>query len=115
MQPIDMILHCPNCGRQHIDAAAPGNYEKNVLPWSNPPHRSHLCHGCGFIWRPADVPTNGVESIATKGNNDDPFYISRANALAIDAGRWRLLPQFISEFQIDYIELVSKIDAELKS
>src|SRR5574340_600312 len=23
--------------------------------WDNPPHRSHLCHGCGHIWRPADV------------------------------------------------------------
>ncbi len=34
------------------------------------PHRSHLCHGCGHIWRPADVPTNGVVATKTKGKAD---------------------------------------------
>ena len=38
--------------------------------WNNPPHRSHLCHSCGHIWRPADVPTNGVAAIKTKGSAD---------------------------------------------
>lgn len=74
--PIDMILHCPACGMQHIDGyeginlqnADGGNRDK----WTNPPHRSHLCHGCGHIWRPADVPTNGVAAIKTKGENDSP-------------------------------------------
>lgn len=78
--PIDMILHCPACGVQHIDAPEPsmlgfdaamygGNWPNR---WTNPPHRSHLCHGCGHIWRPADVATNGVAAIKTKGKNDSP-------------------------------------------
>jgi|GEM_PF-5800951 len=61
--PIDMILYCPSCGYQHID--------KPDGEWTNPPHRSHLCHSCGYIWRPADVPTNGVESIRTRGKADN--------------------------------------------
>lgn len=60
--PIRMILFCPSCGVQHVDAPAP--------PWTNPPHRSHLCAGCGHIWRPADVETAGVAEIATKGQDD---------------------------------------------
>jgi rubredoxin len=63
--PIDMVLHCPNCGAQHIDAATEA--------WRNPPHRSHLCHACGHIWRPADVPTNGVAAVKTRGKNDSPI------------------------------------------
>lgn len=59
---IDMVLHCPACGLQHIDEA--------TAAWPNPPHRSHLCHGCGHVWRPADVPTNGVKAVKTKGQRD---------------------------------------------
>lgn len=77
--PIDMVLFCPKCGAQHIDA--PDSIEESTrkvftndasLPWANPPHRSHLCHGCGHIWRPADVPTNGVKFTKTQGKNDSP-------------------------------------------
>ena len=95
-EPIPMILHCPACGTQHIDAAdefrpvgectcrgedqceccaANEQLYREWLsegPWTNPPHRSHLCHGCGHIWRPADAPTTGVEKIATRGKNDSP-------------------------------------------
>lgn len=67
-KPIDMVLHCPTCGRQHIDQP------DEARGWSNPPHSSHLCRtsdgGCGTIWRPADVPTNGVERVATRGKAD---------------------------------------------
>jgi hypothetical protein len=63
--PVDMILHCPACHLQHVDAP-----DERTPDWKNEPHRSHLCHGCGFIWRPADVPTNGVKAIATKGEAD---------------------------------------------
>lgn len=94
-EPIDMVLYCPNCGKQHIDAperftptgsctcSGPDgpceNCEANEQayrewasegPWTNPPHRSHLCHHCGCIWRPADVPTNGAAHIETKGKAD---------------------------------------------
>lgn len=57
-----MVLHCPECGKQHVDKPGPG--------WRNPPHRSHLCGHCLTIWRPADVPTNGVERITTRGAED---------------------------------------------
>lgn len=63
-RPIDMILFCPKCGVQHIDGP--------TSEWDNPPHRSHLCHGCGHIWRPSDVATNGVAAIKTAGKADSP-------------------------------------------
>jgi hypothetical protein len=80
--PVDMVLFCPRCGTQHVDAPEDvdlfrstmlqigGLRETNPKPWTNPPHKSHLCHTCGCIWRPADVPTNGVERTKTRGAND---------------------------------------------
>lgn len=62
--PIPMVLHCPVCTEQHIDAAEP------ETGWTNPPHKSHLCHWCGTVWRPADVPTTGVTATVTKGKAD---------------------------------------------
>lgn len=59
MTPIDMILLCPQCNVQHVDKAS--------RIWGNPPHKSHLCEFCGIIWRPADVETNGVKNIKTRG------------------------------------------------
>lgn len=79
-KPIDMILFCPMCGVQHVDAPEPHHLDAHFINagmeptgehWTNPPHRSHLCHECGCIWRPADVPTNGVKSITTKGSADN--------------------------------------------
>ncbi|WP_175806632.1 Lar family restriction alleviation protein [Burkholderia cenocepacia] len=81
-EPVDILLFCPKCGAQHVDApeSKPGRLISSgpfagraVAPeitWENPPHRSHLCHACGTIWRPADVPTNGVASIQTRGKAD---------------------------------------------
>lgn len=60
--PINMLLWCPNCHHQHVDAPD--------ADWTNPPHRSHLCHACGTVWRPADVETNGVVWIETRGSKD---------------------------------------------
>ena len=79
--PIDMLLHCPNCGMQHIDKPEGQFYpgmtadesvtaNKEYGCWDNPPHRSHLCHGCRCVWRPADVPTNGVAELKTQGKAD---------------------------------------------
>lgn len=76
--PIDIILYCPQCHAQHIDMPESAAILHELVsmpefePWDNPPHRSHLCHNCGYIWRPADVPTNGVKEIKTKGKNDTP-------------------------------------------
>ena len=60
--PVNMLLWCPKCHAQHIDEPSED--------WDNPPHRSHLCHDCGCIWRPADVTTNGVAEIKTAGDAD---------------------------------------------
>jgi hypothetical protein len=64
--PIPLILHCPKCGLQHIDAP-----DGRTPEWTNPPHKSHLCHGCGCIWRPCDQPTEGVATIETSGKADN--------------------------------------------
>lgn len=89
--PIDMILYCPNCGVQHVDAADADN-EQTIQPagadvWTNPPHRSHLCDDCGIIWRPADVPTNGVAEIKTHGHHDTwPAHNEEINAQPAQQG-----------------------------
>lgn len=56
-RPIPMVLHCPDCGEQHVDAPDP------AIGWDNPPHKTHLCLECGALWRPADVPTEGVKEL----------------------------------------------------
>jgi hypothetical protein len=63
-EPIAMILYCPQCLKQHVDKPQP------LMKWTNPPHRSHQCQYCGCVWRPADVPTVGVERIETTGKRD---------------------------------------------
>lgn len=64
--PVEMVLHCPCCGTQHIDAA------DEARGWHNPPHRSHLCAFCKHVWRPADICTTGVAAVQTRGQHDDP-------------------------------------------
>jgi hypothetical protein len=94
-QPVDMVLFCPKCGMQHIDAPeshrvmVEGVHVDDAVLWDNPPHRSHLCHGCGHIWRPADVATNGVAAVKTKGSKDSPLATppTPASEVAQDAAR----------------------------
>ena len=62
---------------QHIDAPSFKGSGFTTELWTNPPHRSHLCAGCGHIWRPADVPTEGVRAIETKGKADRPAALRR--------------------------------------
>lgn len=62
---LSMILPCPRCRRLHVDAPEPHK------GWTNPPHKSHLCHYCALVWRPADVPTTGVAAITTMGKDDN--------------------------------------------
>lgn len=79
--PVPMVLHCPACGTQHVDAPEPERQ------WTNPPHRSHLCHSCGHVWRPADVATVGVDAIATKGKADSPPAMNRRPVVPMEAIR----------------------------
>lgn len=78
VRPIDMVLFCPKCGAQHIDKPQPA---KN---WTNPPHRSHECQKCGSIWRPADVATNGVAQIQTKGQHDHALMLQKVHSFVMD-------------------------------
>lgn len=48
--PVPILLHCPECGARHIDE---GEFATKV-------HHTHACQSCGFVWRPAVVPTIGV-------------------------------------------------------
>lgn len=50
-EPIPMVLHCPECRTRHIDE---GDFATKV-------HHTHSCQGCGLTWRPAVVPTVGVQ------------------------------------------------------
>lgn len=49
--PIPMILFCPLCHARHIDEGE----------FATRPHHSHSCQNCGLTWRPAIVPTVGVQ------------------------------------------------------
>ena len=64
--PIPMLLYCPQCSLQHIDIPAPSQCV------TNPPHRSHECQHCRYVWRPCDVPTTGVATLHTQGQRDQP-------------------------------------------
>jgi hypothetical protein len=75
--PIPMVLHCPSCSAQHVDAPEP------ETGWTNPPHRSHLCGVCGCVWRPSDLRTVGVEAISSSGKDDTPAHRYRAHGTAV--------------------------------
>lgn len=51
MAPVPMLLACPTCGLRHIDEGEFATKE----------HHTHACQGCGMVWRPALVPTCGVQ------------------------------------------------------
>lgn len=55
--PLPMLLFCPRCQKQHIDAPEP------ATGWTNPPHATHTCQHCGLLWRPSNHNTEGVEFV----------------------------------------------------
>ena len=50
-EPVPMILTCPMCRERHVDRGR----------FATHPHHTHACQRCGFVWRPALVPTVGVQ------------------------------------------------------
>jgi hypothetical protein len=50
MNPIPMLLHCPMCGKRHVDRGE----------FATKSHHTHACQKCGHVWRPAIVHTVGV-------------------------------------------------------
>lgn len=51
IEPIPMRIPCPECGELHIDEGE----------FATKPHHTHSCQHCGLTWRPAVVPTVGVQ------------------------------------------------------
>lgn len=89
--PTPMLIFCPECSEQHIDEVEPmkgcpwcGKLVPESDPcdppadicshtrerWTNPPHRSHKCEHCGWVWRISDFPTRGVATLLTRGRDD---------------------------------------------
>ncbi len=52
IRPVPMLLHCPLCNARHIDE---GEFATTKV------HHTHACQHCGHVWRPAIVPTVGVQ------------------------------------------------------
>lgn len=50
-ESVPMLLHCPLCSERHIDE---GEFATKL-------HHTHACQSCGHVWRPAIVPTCGVQ------------------------------------------------------
>lgn len=59
--PIPMILHCPDCSYRHVDKGE----------FSTKPHHTHACQACGMVWRPALVPTVGVQFLPGFKDNEE--------------------------------------------
>ncbi len=59
---IPMLLWCPACSKRHID----------VGPFATKPHHTHACQHCGMVWRPAIIPTCGVEFLPGFKNPESP-------------------------------------------
>lgn len=70
--PIDMLLWCPRCNQKHVD--------QPKGEWTNPPHATHTCQGCGLLWRPSNVDTNGVSALpASEVKHLDRFHNADPN------------------------------------
>jgi predicted RNA-binding Zn-ribbon protein involved in translation (DUF1610 family) len=59
--PINVIMHCPECGSRHIDAGV----------WASKPHHTHACQHCGFVWRPMIENSYGVLFLPGFKNDED--------------------------------------------
>lgn len=49
--PVPMLLWCPECSERHIDRGE----------FADKSHHTHACQSCGHCWRPAVLPTVGVQ------------------------------------------------------
>lgn len=61
MEPIKMLLWCPDCGKRHIDL---GEFQTR-------PHHTHACQYCGNVWRPAIEYTVGVKFLPGFKNEEN--------------------------------------------
>lgn len=61
--PIPMKLPCPKCGQLHVDEGE----------FATKPHHTHACQSCGLVWRPAIVPTVGVQYLPGFKDEHDTY------------------------------------------
>jgi hypothetical protein len=59
-KPIPMLLWCPLCHARHLDEG----------DFATKPHHTHACQTCGLPWRPALVPTVGVQFLPGYKNGE---------------------------------------------
>ena len=59
--PVPMILFCPSCDQRHIDEG----------DFATISHATHACQHCGVCWRPAAVPTVGVQFLPGFKNEEN--------------------------------------------
>jgi hypothetical protein len=67
---IPMLLACPICGARHIDE---GEFATKL-------HHTHACQNCGMVWRPAIVPTVGVQFLPGFGPKEKEAKVSSLRA-----------------------------------
>ncbi len=79
LNSIPMILHCPYCTARHID----------VDEFATKSHHTHACQKCGGCWRPAIVPTVGVQFLPGFKNTEIgtcPVYSYITSKCYLDVG-----------------------------
>lgn len=76
--PVPMFLTCPRCNARHIDEGE----------FATKPHHTHSCQGCGMTWRPAVVPTVGVEHLPGFKNETKADASPEERAVVEAAERW---------------------------
>lgn len=62
-EPIPMLIYCPRCNGRHID----------IGEFATKPHATHSCQHCGLTFKPAKVPTVGVEFLPGYRNDEPPL------------------------------------------
>lgn len=60
-RPVPMLLWCPECRTRHVD-----------VELATRDHHTHACQCCGHVWRPAIVPTVGVQFLPGFKNEAKP-------------------------------------------
>lgn len=104
--PLPMLLWCPVCHEQHIDAPEPAcpffipfndaetkiagafcvkaeghqgdhSQAEEDMRWMNPPHKTHKCHNCGTKWRPCVLNTTGIAFVKPGENDTWPPKVER--------------------------------------
>lgn len=77
---VPMLLACPVCGARHIDE---GEFATKL-------HHTHACQNCGMVWRPAIVPTVGVQFLPGFGPKEKEAALAQElRAMAAKVGSLR--------------------------